>query len=185
MSESAEAVRQRMAVGERRRRRLAERLGLRFPRATRFLSRLVLRRPPRSRLRRGVVRRAAEWGHESLNRGDVDAAFLLYHPEVVLEIPSEFVSLGFDRIVRGLEERKRFQRSWNSEWGETRFDHEHVIDMGDRLLLLGRTKSSGLSSEVRIDREWATLFTLADGQVVREQDFMDHRRGLEAAGLSS
>ena len=53
-------VRQPMAVAARSRRRLEERLGVRFPGVMAFLDRVGWRVPPRSRLRQAFLRRAAE-----------------------------------------------------------------------------------------------------------------------------
>ena len=59
-----------------------------------------------------------------------------------------------------------------------------MIDLGDRVLVVGRVKGSGLSSGAAVDSEWADLFTVSAGRVIREQVFFDHAEGLEAAGVS-
>jgi ketosteroid isomerase-like protein len=181
--ENVEVVRQAIAVRAQSRRRMEERLGLRFPRALAFLARAFWRLPPRSRLRQAIIRRAVRLGTEATNRGDYEATFALYHPEVELIPPPEYVELGQDSLYRGREERLRFQRRWDAEWGEFRFEPEEVIDLGDRLLLVGRIKGSGLSSGAGFDRAWATLLTVSSGRVIREQAFLDHAAALEAAGL--
>jgi ketosteroid isomerase-like protein len=181
---NAEVVRQPIAMRTQTRRRLEERLALRFPPALALVARAVLRLPPRSRLRQASVRRAAQLGFESMNRDDVEAALALYHPEVELIVPPEFVGLGLDPLYRGREERFRFQRRWNAEWGEFRYEPEEIIDLGDRLLMVGRIKGSGLSSRAAFGNEWGLLVTISAGRVIREQVFLDHAEALEAAGLS-
>jgi hypothetical protein len=57
-------------------------------------------------------------------------------------------------------------------------------DLGDRLLLIGRISSSGLSSGAALDTHFANLFTISAGLVIREQVFFSHAEALEAAGLS-
>jgi ketosteroid isomerase-like protein len=182
--ENVEAVRQPIAVRAHSRRRLVERLGLLFPRALAFFARLAWRRPPRSRLRRALIRRAAQLGLEATNRGDFEAAFALYHPDIELTATGTFVTLGFDPVYRGREERIRFQERWHADWGEFRFEPEELIDLGERVLLVGRVKGSGLSSGVAVDNDWADLFTISTGRVIREQVFFDRAEALEAAGLS-
>jgi ketosteroid isomerase-like protein len=177
-------VRQPMAVATRSRRRLEERLGLRFPGVMAFLTRLLWRLPRRSRLRQAVLRRLVQLGHEALNRGDLEVAFARYDPHVELVSDSRFVGLGFDRVYRGRAERVRFQQRWVAEWGDFRFEPEELIDLGDgRLFVHGRIVGSGLTSGAGFDSEWAVLLTISDGRVVREQFFFDRAAALEAAGL--
>jgi hypothetical protein len=58
-----------------------------------------------------------------------------------------------------------------------------MLDLGDRLLFVGRIKGSGLSSGAGFETAWANLLTLSAGRVIREEPFFDHREALEAAGL--
>jgi hypothetical protein len=130
--ENVEIVRQPIALREHTRRRLEERLAVRFPRASALLARAVFQLPPRSRLRKVFIRRGVQLGFESLNRDDVEAAMSLYHPEVELMVPPEFVGLGLDPAVyRGLEGRMTFERRWIAEWGKLRYELEEVVDLGD------------------------------------------------------
>ena len=176
-------VRQPVTLRTHTHRRLEERLALRFPRALAPLVRAVLRLPPRSRLRRVFVRRVAQLGFEALNRGDNEPAFVLYHPDVELILPQEFVGLGLP-AVRGREERERFEWTWIGEWGQVHYDFEEIIDLGDeRLLAVGRIKGSGPSSEAGFDNEFAEIFTFSAGRVVREEAFFDRAEALEAVGL--
>jgi ketosteroid isomerase-like protein len=186
MSEAnVEVVRQPITVRAHTRRRLDERLVLRFPRASAFVVRAVWRLPPRSWLRQAFVRRAAQLGFESLNRDDVEAALALYHPQVELILPPEFIGLGLDPVYRGREERSRFELRWIAEWGKLRYEPDEIIDLGDdRVLMVGRVKSSGVSSGAPVDSEFAEIFTFSAGRVTREQAFFDRAEALEAAGLT-
>ena len=180
--ENVDVVRQPVAVRTKSHRRLDERLALRFPGALAVLVRAVLRLPPRSRLRQAWLRLAVRRGYEATNRSDFEAAFALYHPDVELIPPSGFESLGTSGI-RGREERVRFQRRWNADWGGVRFEPEEIIDLGPRVLVIGRVNGSGLSSEATFENEWAQLVTLSDGLVIHEQAFTDHGEALEEVGL--
>jgi ketosteroid isomerase-like protein len=184
--EKVEAVvRQPIAVAAHSRRHVEERLGLRFPRALAFMAQTVSRLHPGSRLRQALVRRAVQLSFEATNRGDYEAVFMLYHPEVETTTPPLFAGLGDESVIRGREERVRFQRRWNAEWGEVRFEPEEVIDLGARrVLVVGRIKGSGLGSGASFENEWANLVTLSDGRVIREQAFIDHAEALKAVGLA-
>jgi ketosteroid isomerase-like protein len=181
--ENVEAVRQQIVVRPRSRRTLEEGLALRFPLALARLSRAALRLPPRSRLRRALIRRWVQLAYEATNRGDYEAAFGLHHADVELIVPAQFTTLGLDTRYRGRQERVDFQRRWTAEWGEVRFEPEEVIDLGSRVLVFSHMTGSGLGSGVGVDNEWANLVTISAGRIVREQAFMDHGEALEAAGL--
>jgi ketosteroid isomerase-like protein len=183
--ENADVVRLPVAVRARSRRRLLERLALRFPRVPPLFVRSVQRLSPRSRLRQAAIRYAIRQGVEALNRRDFAAVFGFYdqHCEFV---PFDLPTLGLEG-THGRDERIRFQQRWLAEWGEFRFEPEEVIDLADgrRLLLVGRTTGAGLSSGASFDGEWAALLTISAGWVMREEAFFNHAQALEAAGLSS
>ena len=186
--ENVEVVRQPIAVADRSRRRLEERFGLRFPRALALLAgaawRLYLLLPPRSRLRQAFVRRYMQHGVEAVNRRDLEAAFLLYHPDVESTFDERVVALGFEPVYRGREARIEAQRRWIAEWGEERSEPEELIDLGGgRLLMLVRNRGKGPSSGAVVDRRNAFLFTLSAGRVIREEIFLDRAEALEAVGL--
>ena len=182
--ENVEIVRQAISLKARSRPGPEERIYLRFPSVVAFVTRAVWRLAPRSRPRRAFLLRAAQLGFAALNRGDFESSFLLYHPEVEFITPPRLVGLGFDPVYRGREGRIDFQRRWTAEWGEMRFEPAEVLDLGDRLLFVGRVKGSGLSSGAAFESDnWAVLYTVSAGQVLREQPFFDRREALEAAGL--
>jgi ketosteroid isomerase-like protein len=108
----------------------------------------------------------------------------MYHADVELITPPQLIGLGEDSVYHGREQRIAFQRKWTAEWGEFGFDPREIIDLGDRVLLLGRMAGSGLSSGAAFESEWANLLTLSAGRVVREQYFPAHAEALEAAGLT-
>src|SRR5215204_3653843 len=82
--ENVEIARQSLTVAPHSRRRLEERLGLRFPGVLALVDRLVWRLPPRSRLRRAAFGRAARLALEAHNRGDFEAAVARYDSQVEL-----------------------------------------------------------------------------------------------------
>jgi ketosteroid isomerase-like protein len=179
----AEIARQRLTFRNSARRSLEERLLVRFPGLLRLAARLVDRLPPRSRVRKAAARRATLRGYAAANRADFEVSFAFYHPDVVTIYPPDLVPLGFESRSRGLEERLRIQHRWTGEWGEIRFEPTELVDLGDRGLLLGRIKGSGLGSGAPFDREWAVLYDVSQGQLIREQIFLSHTAALLAAGL--
>ena len=70
-------------------------------------------------------------------------------------------------------------------WGEPKLEVGEVIDAGDDLVLVQirwclRGRVSGLETE----REYAAVFTLREGKIVRYRDYESWNEALEAVGLS-
>jgi ketosteroid isomerase-like protein len=182
--ETLEVVREPVALKARARRGLDERIFLRCRPIVTLLTRLAWRLPPGSRLRREVILRAAQAGFAAVNRGDFESSFLIYHPEIEIITPPRLVAIGFDPAYRGRDARFDYQRRWTQEWGEMRFQPTEMLDLGERVLFVGRIAGTGLTSGAAVETEWAVLYTLSDGQLIREQPFFDHREAFVAAGLS-
>jgi uncharacterized protein len=183
--ENAEGVaRQPIAVSAHTHRHLEERLGLRFPRLVPPFAWAVWRLPPRSRLRQALIRRFVRLCFEAINRRDFEAALLLYHPQGESSFPAEFAGLGGESGTVGHEERLRFQKRWQDEWGEFRIEPQELIDAGDRLIVFIRGETTGLSSGAATTTEGAFVFTMSGGRAIHEQAFIDRHQALEAAGLS-
>jgi ketosteroid isomerase-like protein len=173
-----------LGLDARPRRRLEERLALRFPRLRAFLGRAVWRLP-NWRLRRAVVRRAVKVAWEAFNRGDLDVTFALYHANCESSFPAQLATVGFPSGTSDREARIRVQREVFDDLRELRFELKEYIDLGDgRLLTAGRMMGVGASSGAAVETEWTAVFSTVDGQVVREDIFVDNREALQAAGLS-
>ncbi len=111
-------------------------------------------------------------------------AFANYDRDVEFFPPTNLAGLGKEASYRGLEARLRYEQQFRAEWGDYRYEPDELRDLGDRILVIGRIRSSGLSSGAPIDSDYANLFTLSSGRVVREQAYLNRAEGLEAAGLS-
>jgi ketosteroid isomerase-like protein len=122
---------------------------------------------------------------EAANRDDYVAAFAILPADYEVVTPPELVGLGFDPAYYGRAGRLHFQLAWVAQLGEFRNEPEEIIDTGDRVLLLGRMKGQGASSGAVFDSEVAYLLSIADGRIVREEDFRSHDEALAAAGLKN
>jgi ketosteroid isomerase-like protein len=181
--EKAEIVRQPIALRASSHRRILERLMLRVPRISAFVTRVVLSLPPASKFRQAMVRNFARLVFEAANRGDYEAAFALLPEDYETVTPPDLVGLGFDPAYRGRDGRLRFQQQWLSELEEFHNEPEEVVDVGDRLLLLGRMKGIGAGSGAAFDSEVAYVLTLSGGRIIREESFRSHAEAFEVAGL--
>lgn len=123
-------------------------------------------------------------GWEAFNRQDLDAAFLLYHPDCECIWDPRFSTIGLKSGIHGREERKRAQRRILDEWRDMTFQPQELIFLGDRVISVGRMTTVGLSSGVPAEVEWVADFTIRGGRVVRELIRIDHAGGVAAAGIA-
>ena len=146
--------------------------------------RVVFRVSPRSRLRRALLRRSVCVGQATYNRRDFEALLPLYRPDVEVHSPKEWVALGdFDPVYRGHEGLLRFYRQWADAWVDNWAEPQELIDLGDRLVLLGEIKARGGESGIEVGRRYAMLWHIRHGKLAREQVFNDPAEALDAVGL--
>jgi ketosteroid isomerase-like protein len=180
--ESGQVVRKPLRLGERSSRPLDQRIFLRFPRLVEAYARLIGRLPPGSRLRQAALWRAARNNVEAFNRRDFEAVMISHHPE--REFQPELVDSGIaDPSYRGPAGYMAFMSNWFNAWGALRVEPQELIDLGDRLVMLGRVTWGGGGSGVPIDQCFAAVNDLKDGKTTRERQYFDHTEALAAVGL--
>jgi ketosteroid isomerase-like protein len=166
-----------------RRRSLDERLSVRFPAVYRLLADAGMRLPPRSRLRRSMAARRIRRAYAAANRRDFDVVLVgwdresEYHPSVDLMPPD------LEAVFRGHDGYLELWRYWLDAFEDIRWDPEGVLDLGDRFLVTAQQRGHGSGSGVAVSAPVFQLFTLRRGLVVRQEDFLDRSKALEAAGL--
>ena len=182
---SDEIVRKPLRVRDRSSRTLDQRLALRFPRLTAAYIRLIFRLPPRSRFRQAAVRRGSQLSMEAFNRRDLDAVLIGTAPDVEHHPPREWVEVGFvEPCYRGRAGYREYVSSWSDVWGDDlRLEAVEVIDLGDRLMLLGDMPTSGMASGVPITNKFATVSELKEGITIRVRVYFDQSKALAAVGL--
>ena len=124
---------------------------------------------------------------EGVDRGfeprDHEATFIRYDPGCESTFAPQLASLG-ESGTRRREDRIEWQRQWESEWGEFRFEPEKVIDLGGRQLVSAHSRQR-FEQGAAVDSEWAALFTSSAGRVIREQVFIDHAERSRPPGCRS
>ncbi len=170
--------------GPRRSRKLEERVAVRFPDAARALGALALRRfKPGSRLRRVLLRRALVAGWGAVSRQDFELRRVFFAPEVESEFPSGAQTLGLSGVLQGHASMEGAIREFTGDWESWELEPAFVLDIGDRLLMLGFFHARGRASGVEINEEYAQLLTLQDGFVTRDQSWLGWEEALRTAGL--
>ena len=172
---------------ENRRRTLDERFFILFPALARTLLSAWSRLPQRSRLRRAWLSRVFRQAFEAANRRDFDLLFLGLDPEIEYQANENalggFVAPDLLGMHHGHEGYIHVWEVYTEVVENLRLEPEELIDFGDRVLIAGRMTGHGASSGVPLSGPIFQLFTLERGLVIRQEDFDDRDKALEAAGL--
>jgi ketosteroid isomerase-like protein len=165
-------------------RNLEEWLTVRFPGAWRTLSAVHQRLlSPRSRLRRTLVRRSIVSGWDAASRRDYELMLVRYAPDVEFEYAPEFEALGLGGTFRGHDGMLQFLDAFDEAWEGRHLLPALILDLGDRLLVLGTVHLPGTASGPEFEPEFAQLILSRGGLAVHEQEFLSWEKGLRAAGL--
>ena len=158
---------------------------VRFPALFRRLVAFANRRlsNPRSRLRRALLRRANISGWAALSRRDFKLRRAFFTSDVESELPPEPQTLGLTGTFRGYEAIEQALDEWADGWGASELVPAYILDLGDRLLLLGFYRARGQASGLELEQEFAQLLTLREGLASRDQFWFQWEEGLRAAGL--
>ncbi|MFN2616590.1 MAG: nuclear transport factor 2 family protein [Thermoleophilaceae bacterium] len=167
----------------RRSRNLEERLFVRFPALYRRPAALVARLSPRSRLRRTLLRREVVSGWHATSRQDFELVVVRYADDVEIKFDAAFEAIGLAGPFRGHQGILERERTFQEEWQRWEAVPMTVLDLGERLVVLGEVRLAGKASGLELEREVAQLMTSRDGLVVRDEIVMGWDKGLRAAGL--
>jgi hypothetical protein len=182
---SDHVVRKPLRLRDRPSRPLDQRLAVRFPRLVNGYIRLLFRLPPSSRFRQAVVWRGSQLVTEAFNRRDLDAAVTGTSRDFEFRPPHSWVDGGFaEPVYRGRAGFREFVSTWSDVWGpDLRMEAVELIDLGDRLVLLGELPTTGVASGLLFTGRFATVSELKDGITVRVQMYLNQAEALEAVGL--
>ena len=188
---SAQLIREPVdySVKPRKRRKLDERLWLRFRFMIPLTTKAILRRPRQSRIRRALVMYWVRRSYEIINRRDFDLALAGQHPDTVISwtggvhdaVPVDLVGREF----RGHEGFRRVWEVWMDAFEDLTIVPDEVTDLGDNRLLIGhRTIATGTVSGIPFDEYGFTLYTFEEGLVARQDFFRDRDVAERFAGVT-
>ena len=149
--------------------------------------RLVTVLPPSSRIRQAGLQRTIRMAIEAYNRRDLEAVAVAFHPGLEYYPYREFVEAGLaDPCYHGPSGYRSYIEATYDVWGtEVRLYPTELIDLGDRLVLLADMPMRAQGSGIPLAETYATIATIKQGKVIRQQDFLDQAEALEAVGLAS
>jgi ketosteroid isomerase-like protein len=115
------------------------------------------------------------------NRREIDAWVGMMAPDLEWHVDPEDPDTT---VHRGPEAAKRYGLFWAEMMDATIEVREIFEGSDDQVVAWTRIESRGELSRVPVGQDWAFIFKLRDGLVVRVQETQDKREALEAVGLS-
>jgi ketosteroid isomerase-like protein len=167
-----------------RRRTLDERFFAQFPALFRTFAGFWSRLSPHSRLRRAIVSRLTRQGCEAANRRDFELLVLAFDPEIEFRFAGRFLPPDLRGMHHGHEGYLGVWEAGIEAWNDLRIEIEEVTDYGDRVITTARQTGHGSTSGIPVQERVFQVVTLRRGLVIRQEDFTDRNKALEAAGVS-
>jgi len=169
----------------RQRRTLDERLRVRFPALVRPVGGAFLRLPPSWRLRRLMLARSILRAYAAANRRDFDLILTAYDARLYEYHPSaDLMPPDFEPVYHGHSGYLAFWRRWLDVFPDIRWDPEEILDFGNRAFVTTRQSGHGSTSDIAVDERVFQLFTFRAGLVIRQEDFLDRAKALQAVEVS-
>lgn len=165
------------------RRSLDEQLFVRVPAAFRLVARSCMRLPLRSRLRRLILARAFRGTYAAGNRRDFAVLRLGLDRDFEFRPARRLLGPDQDPVFYGYEGYLRVWRHWLDAFEDLRLEPEECLDFGEKLLVTAHARGHGVGSRVAVDQPVFQLYHLRRGLAVKQEDFTDRSRALEAVGL--
>ncbi len=120
-------------------------------------------------------------GFEAFERGDLETLFDLLDPQIVWHQPDDLP----DRVTaHGHAGMEQIMGRWLDGWEEYSIDVEELIDAGDRVVVVQRTRGKGKGSGIEVEMREAHVYEIRDGKAVEVWEYRTKDEALEAVGLS-
>jgi hypothetical protein len=165
------------------RRTLEERLMVRWPGAWAALSRALQLLPPRSRLRRALLRRNALSGWGAWVRGDLDLCLVRFAPDYHYDAPPEWLIAGMPSVYRGHAGLREWSADLREAWEFLDHTPLELVDAGDVIAFLCRIRLRARVSGIELDSRLGQVFWIERGLIARERDFSDWDEALRVVGI--
>jgi ketosteroid isomerase-like protein len=128
-----------------------------------------------------TIRRIDDAFTAGVERGDFEAAW----DTGAVAADFEWVAaaeMAEQRSYRGREAFVEFMRRWTEDFDGYSIQREELVEAGnDRVVGVFKQSATGRGSGASVELEYALVYDLRDGQLVRIRAFLDRAEALEAA----
>ncbi len=105
-----------------------------------------------------------------------------FHPDFVWDL-SNYTGWPEQQTYTGIEGATRFMNDWIDAWDDWEWEVRSLHDTEDKVVAVMHQSGTSKSTGVRVEMDFAQLFTLKDGKQIRMQMYDDPDEALEAVGL--
>ena len=112
-----------------------------------------------------------------VNRGD-DEGFAALMAEDVKYLPID------DSPLQGREQVLEYARSWSEAFGRYAYESSEYLDVGEYVVISGRTVARGRSSGVEVSSNDAWVIRFREGKATECREYETRTAALRAVGLS-
>lgn len=118
-------------------------------------------------------------GYEAFGRGDLETLLSLFDPQIEWTSPGppELPTAG---TRRGTQQVAQFFQGIGQLFEFTRFQPTTYVAQGEIVVVLGESSARIKPSNTVVNDEWAHVFTIRDGRVVRFKEYLDTHATVEA-----
>lgn len=121
-------------------------------------------------------------GYEHFRQtGEVSTDFI--HPDFVWDL-SNFTGWPEQQIYPGVEGANRFISDWREAWDEWEWEVRSLHEAGDKVVAILHQAGCSKGTGVRVEMDFAQLFTVEGGLQVRMDMYDDPDEALAAAGIT-
>jgi ketosteroid isomerase-like protein len=111
-------------------------------------------------------------GYEAFARGDLDTLLGLFDPQIEWSSPGP-PDLPTSGRRHGTQEVAEFFRSVGDLLEFSRFEPIAYVAQGDTVVVLGESSARIKPANVVVNDEWAHVFTVRNGRIVRFKEYLD------------
>jgi ketosteroid isomerase-like protein len=117
--------------------------------------------------------------YDELKEGRI--LFEAFDPEIELDLSERVFNPA---MYHGFEGVGRFWSEVQEVWELWQTDAEELVDAGDQVVALVRSRGRGRGSGVEVEDQSANVWTIRAGKVIRYRLYRDRDEALRAAGAA-
>jgi ketosteroid isomerase-like protein len=118
---------------------------------------------------------------QAITDGDRGRALDYVDPAIVVDARSRVFN---PTVYRGLEGLRQMLADMDDVWEDLRPQAREFLDAGKRVVVTGRMIGKGKGSGVQVERDFAGIWTVHHGRIVRWDICSDRAQALKSAGLA-
>jgi hypothetical protein len=94
------------------------------------------------------------------------------------------IATGLTREYSGIEGLREGWVDWLAPWASYRQELEEPIDLGDRIVILGRERGRLVDTDSEVETRSGAVYYLRNGKIARAEYYLTRAEALEAVGLA-